>query len=117
VRALAQRSSTAAREIKTLIGDSTAKVDAGSRLVDDAGHTMQEILDSVKRVSTLIGEIADAGESQSSGIGQMNQAVSQIDSMTQQNAALVEQLAAAAQSLQGQSSSLSEAMGSFRVAA
>jgi methyl-accepting chemotaxis protein len=117
VRALAQRSSTAAREIKTLIGDSTAKVDAGSRLVDDAGHTMQEILDSVKRVSSLITEIADAGESQSCGIGQMNQAVAQIDSMTQQNAALVEQLAGAAQSLQGQSGRLSEAMGSFRVVA
>jgi methyl-accepting chemotaxis protein len=117
VRALAQRSSTAAREIKTLIGDSTAKVDAGSRLVDDAGHTMQEILDSVKRVSTLIGEIADAGQSQSSGIGQMNQAVAQIDTMTQQNAALVEQLAAAAQSLQGQSVRLTDSMGSFRVVA
>ncbi len=117
VRALAQRSSTAAREIKTLIGDSTAKVDAGSKLVDDAGHTMQEILDSVKRVSTLIGEIADAGESQSSGIAEMNQAVAQIDTMTQQNAALVEQLAAAAQSLQGQSGRLSSSMGSFRVAA
>jgi methyl-accepting chemotaxis protein len=117
VRALAQRSSTAAREIKALIGDSTAKVDAGSKLVDDAGHTMQEILDSVKRVSTLIGEIAEAGESQSSGIAEMNQAVAQIDTMTQQNAALVEELAAAAQSLQGQSGRLSSSMGSFRVAA
>ena len=117
VRALAQRSSTAAREIKALISDSAAKVDAGSRLVDDAGHTMQEILDSVKRVSTLIGEIADAGESQSSGISEMNQAVAQIDTMTQQNAALVEQLATPAQSLQGQSGRMTASMGSFRVVA
>ena len=117
VRSLAQRSSVAAREIKTLIGNSTEKVDAGSKLVDDAGHTMQEILDSVTRVSTLIGEIADAGQSQSTGIAEMNQAVTQIDTMTQQNAALVEQLAAAAQSLQGQSGRLSESMSSFRVVA
>ncbi|TXC65769.1 HAMP domain-containing protein [Piscinibacter aquaticus] len=117
VRALAQRSSTAAREIKALISDSTTKVDAGSKLVNDAGRTMQEILDSVKRVSTLIGEIAEAGESQSSGIAEINQAVAQIDTMTQQNAALVEQLAAAAQSLQGQSGQLTSSMGSFRVAA
>ncbi|MBS0437624.1 MAG: HAMP domain-containing protein [Proteobacteria bacterium] len=115
VRALAQRSSTAAREIKQLIGDSTARVDAGAKLVDDAGRTMQEILDSVKRVSTLIGEIADAGEAQSSGIAEINQAVTQIDTMTQQNAALVEQLAAAAQSLQGQSGQLNASMGAFRV--
>jgi len=116
VRALAQRSSTAAREIKSLIGDSTAKVDAGSKLVDDAGRTMQEILASVKRVSKLIGDIAEAGQSQSSDIGQMNNAISQIDDMTQRNAALVEQLAAAAQSLKGQSGRLSEVMSSFRVA-
>jgi len=117
VRALAQRSSTAAREIKQLIGDSTERVDAGARLVDDAGRTMQEILDSVKRVSTLIGEIAEAGEAQNTGIAEINQAVSQIDTMTQQNAALVEQLAAAAQSLQGQSGKLNASMGSFRVGA
>ncbi|MEP7295101.1 MAG: methyl-accepting chemotaxis protein [Burkholderiales bacterium] len=115
VRALAQRSSTAAREIKTLIEDSTQKVEAGSRLVDDAGRTMQEILDSVKRVSSLIADIADAGESQSSGIEQVHRAISQIDTMTQQNAALVEEVAAAAQSLQGQSGRLTESMGSFRV--
>jgi len=117
VRALAQRSSTAAREIKALIGDSSAKVDAGSKLVDAAGRTMKEIEDSVKRVSQLIGEIAEAGQSQSSDIGQVSQAIAQIDTMTQQNAALVEQLAAAAQSLQGQSGRLGEAMGSFRVVA
>jgi methyl-accepting chemotaxis protein len=115
VRGLAQRSSTAAREIKTLIEDSTHKVEAGSRLVDDAGRTMQEILDSVKRVSLLIAEIADAGQSQSSGIEQVHHAIAQIDTMTQQNAALVEQLAAAAQSLKGQSARLTESMSSFRV--
>ena len=117
VRALAQRSSTAAREIKVLIGDSTEKVDAGSKLVDNAGRTMQEILTSVNRVAGLISDIARAGQSQSSDIGQVHQAISQIDTMTQQNAALVEQLAASAQSLQGQSGRLAESMGSFRVVA
>lgn len=117
VRNLAQRSSTAAREIKTLIVDSTEKVTAGSKLVDDAGRTMQEILDSVNHVSRLIAGIAEAGESQSSGIEQVHQAIAQIDTMTQQNAALVEQLAASAQSLKGQSGRLSESMSSFRVAA
>jgi methyl-accepting chemotaxis protein len=117
VRALAQRSSTAAREIKALIADSTAKVDAGSKLVDDAGRTMGEITASVHRVSQLIGDIAEAGRSQSGDISQMNAAISQIDNMTQQNAALVEQLTAAAQSLKGQSGRLGEAMGSFRVVA
>ena len=116
VRALAQRSSTAAREIKDLIGDSTEKVDAGSKLVDHAGRTMQEILSSVNRVSGLIKDIAAAGQSQSSDIGQVHDAISQIDTMTQQNAALVEQLAASAQSLQGQSGRLAESMGSFRLA-
>jgi methyl-accepting chemotaxis protein len=117
VRALALRSSTAAREIKTLIGDSAAKVQAGSQLVDDAGRTMQEILDSVSRVSQLIVDIAQAGGTQSADIGSVSQAIAQIDTMTQQNSALVEQLAAAAQSLKGQSGRLNTAMGSFRVAA
>jgi methyl-accepting chemotaxis protein len=117
VRALAQRSSTAAREIKALIADSTAKVDAGSRLVDDAGRTMGEILASVNRVSQLIADIAEAGRSQSGDIGQMNAAIAQIDTMTQQNAALVEQLTAAALSLKGQSGRLGAAMGSFQVVA
>ena len=115
VRGLAQRSSIAAREIKDLIEDSTQKVEAGSKLVDDAGRTMQEILDSVNRVSLLIADIADAGQSQSSGIEQVHHAIAQIDTMTQQNAALVEELAAAAQSLKGQSARLTESMGSFRV--
>ncbi len=117
VRSLAQRSSTAAREIKALIGDSTEKVTAGSKLVNDAGRTMQEILDSVKHVASLIDGIAEAGESQSSGIGQVHDAIAQLDTMTQQNAALVEQLAASAQSLKGQSGRLNESMGSFRVQA
>jgi hypothetical protein len=116
VRALALRSSTAAREIKALIGESAAKVQAGTQLVDDAGRTMQEILDSVSRVSQLIGDIAQAGGAQSADIGSASQAIAQIDAMTQQNSALVEQLAAAAQSLKGQSDRLSSAMGSFRVA-
>jgi len=115
VRSLAQRSSSAAREIKALIGDSTEKVAAGSQLVADAGRTMREIVDSVGQVAGLIGDIAQSGASQSSDIGRMQQAIAQLDTMTQQNAALVEQLAAAAQSLRGQSGRLTEAMGSFRV--
>jgi methyl-accepting chemotaxis protein len=115
VRALAQRSSTAAREIKTLIGDSTDKVDAGSRLVTEAGSTMREILDSVNRVSSLIKDIAAAGQEQSGGIGQVHQAIAQIDTVTQRNAALVDQVAAAARTLKGESDRLSGAMSSFQV--
>ncbi len=117
VRSLAQRSSVAAREIKTLIGDSTEKVDAGSKLVNDAGRTMQDILDSVTKVSRLITDIAQVGESQSGDIEQVHQAIAQIDTMTQQNSALVEELAAAAQSLRGQSGRLTESMSTFRVVA
>ena len=115
VRSLAQRSSVAAREIKTLIDDSTEKVDAGSKLVNDAGRTMQDILDSVTQVSRLITDIAQVGESQSGDIQQVHQAIAQIDNMTQQNTALVEALAAAAQSLRGQSGRLTESMSSFHV--
>ncbi|WP_280151601.1 methyl-accepting chemotaxis protein [Piscinibacter sp. XHJ-5] len=117
VRALAQRSSMAAREIKALIVDSTDKVSAGSKLVDQAGSTMGDILDSVKRVSALMDEIARAGQAQSEGIGRMHQAIAQMDTVTHQNAALVEQVAAAALSLKGQAGRLSGAMGSFRLAA
>ena len=117
MRSLAQRSATAAREIKTLIDESTARITAGAELVNDAGHTMQEIQASVNRVSQLIGHIADAGRSQSGDIGQVSDSVARIDTMTQQNAALVEQLAAAAQSLRGQSQQLGAALGSFRVVA
>ncbi len=117
VRSLAQRSATAAREIKTLIDESTARINSGAELVNDAGRTMQEIQASVNRVSQLIGHIADAGRSQSGDIGQVTDSVARIDTMTQQNSALVEQLAAAAQSLRGQSQQLGEALGSFRVVA
>ena len=92
-------------------------MEAGTRLVDDAGHTVAEIVASVGRVSALINDIASAGEAQTTGIGEVHQAVSQIDNTTQQNAALVEQLAASAQTLQGQSGRSGEALGSFHVVA
>jgi len=117
VRSLAQRSAQAAREIKSLIGASVERVDAGSRLVGDAGRTMDEIVSHVRRVSTLIGQIAGAAGEQSAGIGQVNQAVTQLDQMTQQNAALVEQGAAAAESLKDQALNLTQAVGAFRLAA
>jgi methyl-accepting chemotaxis protein len=117
VRALAQRSSTAAREIKALIGASSEQVGAGSKLVGAAGRTMEEIVVSVDRVSGLIADIASAGQTQSSDIGTVHAAVSQIDTMTQQNAALVEKLSASAQALQTQSLRLGESMGVFRLAA
>jgi len=117
VRSLAQRSATAAREIKGLIDDSTSKVEAGSKLVNDAGQTMQEISDSVNRVSQLIVDIDNAGQTQSNDIGLVHQSVAEIDTMTQQNAALVEQIAAAAQSLAEQSGRLSASIGSFKVKA
>jgi len=115
VRSLAQRSAEAAREIKTLIGASVERVEAGSRLVADAGTTMTEIVASVQRVSDIIGEISAAAAEQSSGIGQVNQAVAQLDQMTQQNAALVEESAAAAESLKDQSRQLAGAISSFKL--
>ena len=115
VRNLAQRSSVAAREIKSLINDSTEKVEHGTRLVGDAGQNMQAIRDSVTRVAELINHIAQAGQSQSGDIGQVHEAVSRIDTMTQQNAALVEELSASAQSLKSQSQQLTEALATFRV--
>ena len=117
VRALAQRSSGAAREIKALISDSTQKVDAGSKLVGEAGTTMQEILASVTRVSGLMRDIAQAGQAQSEGIGEVHQAIAHIDTVTQQNAALVQEVAAAAHSLKDQSARLTDALGTFRLAA
>ncbi len=99
VRSLAQRSAAAAREIKSLIGSSVDDVEAGSRLVADAGRTMDEIVVSVQRVTDIIGEISTSSREQSTGITQVNEAVSQLDAMTQQNAALVEQSAAASDSL------------------
>ncbi len=115
VRNLAQRSAAAAKEIKALIGDSVEKVDAGSKLVAEAGTTMDEIVDGVKRVADIMAEITAASQEQSDGIEQVNQAVSQMDQVTQQNAALVEEAAAAAESLQDQARNLAEAVSVFRV--
>jgi methyl-accepting chemotaxis protein len=115
VRSLAQRSAEAAKEIKALIGTSVDKVEVGSKLVQDAGSTMNEIVASVQRVTDIIGEITAASTEQSSGIGQVNTAVSQLDQMTQQNAALVEQSAAAACSLKEQALKLSNVVSSFRL--
>jgi methyl-accepting chemotaxis protein len=115
VRNLAQRSATAAREIKGLIGDSVEKVDAGTRLVDQAGSTMQAIVDSIRSVTDIMGEITAASQEQTSGIEQINQAITEMDAVTQQNAALVEEAAAASQSLQDQAGSLSEVVSRFRV--
>ena len=114
VRSLAQRSAEAAKEIKTLIGASVERVENGARQVDEAGRAMNEIVEQVKRVNDLIGEISNATLEQSSGIGQVNIAVSQLDQMTQQNAALVEQSAAAAESLKGQAVRLAESVGVFK---
>ncbi|MDM0110423.1 methyl-accepting chemotaxis protein [Variovorax sp. J22R24] len=115
VRSLAQRSAAAAKEIKTLIGDSVEKVEEGSKQVAEAGKTMEEIVDSVKRVTDIMGEITAASQEQTSGIEQINQAITQMDQVTQQNAALVEEAAAAAASLQDQAGSLSQAVGVFRL--
>jgi methyl-accepting chemotaxis protein len=117
VRNLAQRSAAAAREIKDLIGDSVEKVETGSRLVDQAGATMEEVVGSVKRVSDIIGEIAAASDEQRSGIEQVNQAIVQMDQVTQQNAALVEQAAAAAEAMQDQAAGLAGLVGTFRTGA
>jgi methyl-accepting chemotaxis protein len=114
VRSLAQRSATAAREIKGLIGSSVERVQAGSRLVADAGTTMTEIVASVKRVTDIIGEVSAAAGEQSSGLGQINEAVAQLERSTQQNAALVEQSSAATRSLRDQASRMVQAVGSFQ---
>ena len=116
VRSLAQRSAEAAREIKTLIGASVARVESGSRLVQDAGATMEEIVASVQRVSDIISEITAASAEQSQGIGHVNESVVQLDQMTQQNAALVEQAAAAANSLEQQARALQSAVSTFKLA-
>ena len=115
VRSLAQRSAQAAKEIKGLIEDSVTKVGAGSQQVERAGATMQEIVASVKRVTDIMGEISAASEEQSSGIDQVNRAVSQMDEVTQQNAALVEEAAAAAGSLQEQAERLVQAVAVFKI--
>jgi methyl-accepting chemotaxis protein len=117
VRSLAQRSAEAAKEIKGLIGSSVDRVEAGSRLVAEAGQTMSELVGSVQRVSDIIGEITAAAGEQSDGIGQVNVAVNQLDQMTQQNAALVEESAAAAESLKDQAVRLNQAIAVFRTTA
>ncbi len=114
VRNLAQRSASAAKEIKTLIGDSVQKVEAGSKQVAEAGRTMQEIVGSVRRVTDIMGEITTASQEQTSGIEQINQAISQMDQVTQQNAALVEEATATAQLLQEQADGLVKAVRVFR---
>jgi methyl-accepting chemotaxis protein-1 (serine sensor receptor) len=115
VRSLAQRSASAAKEIKELIGDSVDKVDAGGRLVDEAGVTMGHIVTSVKQVADIMSEIAAASSEQSDGIAQVNQAVMQMDTTTQQNAALVEEAAAAAASMQEQAANLAETVSIFKL--
>jgi len=114
VRALAQKSSTAAKEIKELIEQSSAKVNTGSDLVARAGETMKRVGSAVKRVSDIMSDIASASDEQSLGIEQVNKAISQMDEVTQQNAALVEEAAAAADAMQGQAQQLKDAVGVFR---
>ena len=115
VRNLAQRSAAAAKEIKTLIGDSVDKVEAGGKLVDSAGRTMEEIVSSVKKVSDLIAEIAAASQEQSSGIGQVNTAVAQMEQVVQQNASLVEEATAATESMKDQASHLLQLVSRFKI--
>jgi methyl-accepting chemotaxis protein len=115
VRNLAQRSAAAAKEIKGLIDDSSSKVQAGSRLVQEAGSTMSDIVQSVARVTDILNEITTASVEQSAGIEQINEAVTQMDSVTQQNAALVEEAAAAAEAMQEQAGKLAEAVAVFKL--
>jgi methyl-accepting chemotaxis protein len=117
VRNLAQRSANAAKEIKGLISDSVSKVESGSRLVDTAGKTMEEIVQSVKRVTDIMAEISAASQEQSAGIEQVNNAVTQMDQVTQQNAALVEEAAAAAKSMEDQTGAMAEMVGQFMLSA
>jgi methyl-accepting chemotaxis protein len=115
VRNLAQRSAAAAKEIKSLIADSSGKVETGSRLVQEAGSTMTDIVQSVRRVADILGEISSASAEQSAGIEQVNQAITQMDDVTQQNAALVEEAAAASQAMQDQANRLAEAVAVFKL--
>src|SRR5471030_665105 len=115
VRNLAQRAASAAKDIKTLIVASVEKVEAGSQLVNEAGMTMGDIVESVQRVTTIMGQIASAGAEQEAGIEQINRAITKMDGVTQQNAALVEQAAAAAESLQGQAGHLAELVSVFQL--
>ena len=113
VRNLAQRSAGAAKEIKSLINDSVEKVDEGSKLVDESGKTLEQIVEAVKKVSDIIAEIAAASQEQSSGIEEVNKAISQMDEMTQQNAALVEEAASASESMEEQAKNMIELMHFF----
>ncbi len=115
VRSLAQRSAAAAREIKGLIGDSVEKVDAGTKLVYQAGATMTEIVDSIRHVTDIMAEISTASSEQTTGIGQVNDAIVEMDNVTQQNAALVEKATAAAQSLQDQAAHLEQVVSVFKL--
>jgi methyl-accepting chemotaxis protein len=115
VRNLAQRSASAAKEIKELISDSVSKTAEGTRQVENAGNTMHEIVTSVKRVTDIIGEIAAASFEQSAGIEQVNEAVMKMDDMTQQNTALVEEAAAAAESMMEQADELMNAVSVFQL--
>ncbi len=115
VRSLAQRSAAAAKEIKDLITDSGSKVDAGSRQVNDAGRTMEEVVASVRKVTALIGEIAAASQEQAQGIEQVSETMTQMEKVTQQNAAMVEQASAAAGSLEEQAQVLSSAVAVFEL--
>ncbi len=115
VRNLAQRSASAAKEIKSLINDSVGKVEAGSKLVAEAGQTMTATVDSIRRVTALMFDIANASQEQSEGIEQIGQAITQIDDVTQQNAALVEEASAASESLEQQSDQLAELLRTFKL--
>jgi methyl-accepting chemotaxis protein/methyl-accepting chemotaxis protein-1 (serine sensor receptor) len=116
VRTLAQRSAAAAKEIKELITDSVHKVEGGTKLVNEAGETIGEAVAAVKRVADIMGEITAASQEQSSGIEQINHAVTQMDHVTQQNAALVEEAAAAADSMQQQVQTLARTVAVFKIA-
>ncbi|MEH0832455.1 methyl-accepting chemotaxis protein [Pectobacterium cacticida] len=115
VRSLAQRSAQAAKEIETLISESVSLVNSGSVQVDNAGHTMKEIVDAITNVTDIMGEIASASDEQSRGITQVGQAISEMDSVTQQNAALVQEASAAAASLEEQAARLTQAVATFKL--
>jgi methyl-accepting chemotaxis protein len=115
VRTLAQRSAAAAKEIKELIGASVQQVESGAGLVSEAGSTMREVLETVQRMHGLMIEISQAGREQSDGIQQVNQAITQMDTVTQQNAGLVQQAAEAAQSLNDQAAALDQLVSVFRL--
>jgi methyl-accepting chemotaxis protein len=115
VRNLAQRSAAAAKEIKALIDDSVEKVGSGTKLVEQAGNTMNDVVSSIKQVTDIVGEISAATQEQNDGIAQVHRAVTQMDETTQQNSALVEQTAAAAQTMREQADTLERAVSAFKI--